>query len=274
MDNSKRDVDAILTQIQPIILDYLKQIFPDEEERNFATIIELVKGVQLSADDATRELALNFLCEAERDLKSCKALRCKKIYPYAVYHLQQAVEKATKGYVLGFGLLGEKDIRAISHDTPMLFLKALVDKTGLRSWANQPGNQGLKQRIDNAYQAVNEEAKRQEIVRTSRPSIKKQLSEIDRYRSISRQLCQYLRAKVTPIVGVDLPLQSLQFMLTLPTLFILGVISFPHEEYTRYPDRGITPSDYIASLGIVQSIPDMMKYLSREIRELKEVLSP
>jgi len=250
MDNSKKDVGATWVQIQPLILDELKKIFPDREELTpvFAAITELVKGVQLSADDIARKLALKFLCEAGRDLQSCKVLRSKKIYPHAVYHLQQAVEKATKGYVLGFGLLSKEDI--YTHDTPMLFLKALIDKTGLRSWANQPGNQDLKQRIDNAYQAVNEEAKRQEIVRTSHPSINKLLSEIDWYQNISRKLCQNLRAKITPIVGVDLP-QSLQFMLTLPTLFILAIISFPHEEYTRYLNRGITPSDYVASLGIV-----------------------
>jgi len=274
MDNSKKDIDAIWSEIQPIIFDEFKQLFPDDKVlmHNFTAIAELAKGVQLTADNAGRELALSYLREAERDLRSCKVLRSKKIHPHAVYHLQQAVEKTTKGYVLGFGLLSGKDI--YTHDTPMLFLKAVFDKTGLRSWANQSGDQDVKQLMDNAYQAISEEAKRQEIVRMSYSSIKAHLSRIDSYQSVSKQLCKNLIAEVTSTSGIGLPLSPLlQSISALPTLFILAAISFPHEEYTRYPNRDITPSDYIASLGVVRSISNMMKYLSPEIQELKEILS-
>lgn len=277
MDNNKKDIDTVWTQIQPIVIDELKQIFPGEEEliRNIPAMAELAKRVQLTTDRTALELAFGFLREAERDMESCKVLYSKKIFPHAVYHLQQAVEKATKGYVLGFGLLSPKEIREIGHDTPMLLLKAVIDKTGLKAWADQSEDNALRQLIDDSYKAISEETKRQEIARTSYSSINENLSKINWYHNVTRQLCQNLLARVTSSISADLPLSPLlQSVSTLPTLFILAAISFPHEAYTRYPDSDITPSEYLANLGIVRSIPNMLKYLKPEIQELKKVLLP
>lgn len=65
---------------------------------------------------------------AEDDLKSAKILYKNKMYPAAIYHLQQSVEKLVKAYMFYFSILNKKDLSGyVSHDTPKAFLK-FIDK--------------------------------------------------------------------------------------------------------------------------------------------------
>jgi len=125
MNNSMKDFDSVWAQIEPIIINNIKQSFPDKKElvENLPGMLELAKRVRLTEDRAARKLGLDFLYEAERDVKSCKVLYSKKLYPHATYHFQQAVEKATKGYMLGLGFYEIRELRELmSHFTPQLFL--------------------------------------------------------------------------------------------------------------------------------------------------------
>ena len=137
MDKTKKDFKTLWGQIAPIIINKIKQSFPDEKEllNNLLSMFELISKVRLTEDLAVHKLGFDFLAEAERDIASCNALYSKKLYPHAVYHFQQAVEKAAKGYLLGFNLLSVQELR--THDTPELFLDALFEKTGVESWLHR-----------------------------------------------------------------------------------------------------------------------------------------
>jgi len=50
---------------------------------------------------------------------------------------------------------------------------------------------------------------------------------------------------------------------------MLASLSFPHEEFTRYPDGEITPPEYTPSSGIVRGIPKMRRYLAPVLKELR-----
>lgn len=274
MDDTKKGKDSRWDQIEPVILDKIKEKFSDSKELvdNVNSIAQLIKGTGLTTDSDARKLAIDFLPEAERDIQSCKVLYSKRIYPHAVYHLQQAVEKAAKGYMLGFGFLNKAEIK--THDTPELFLKAVFEKTGIKAWAERLDDKDLKTLIDNAEQAIHDDDKRQEIALISPEAVCISLSKIDSYQNIGKQICQDLSEEVSSILGKNLPPSPLlQSISAMATLFILATISFPHEAYTRYPDRSVTPSDYVPSLGIVHEIPRMTKYLTKGVQDLKAVLS-
>jgi hypothetical protein len=56
------------------------------------------------------------------------------------------------------------------------------------------------------------------------------------------------------------------------SLYTLALITFPHEEFTRYPDREIKPSQYTENLGVVSEFNALMdrvegiyKYIESEL---------
>lgn len=274
MDKTKKDFKTLWGEIAPIIIDKIKQSFPDDKEllNNLLGMFELISKVRLTEDAPAQKLGFDFLIEAERDIATCNALYSKKLYPHAVYHFQQAVEKAAKGYLLGFNLLSVQELR--THDTPELFLDALFEKTGIESWSKQLGDKTLETKITNARQVMSRPDKRQEIARTTYDNITAQLSLIPTYVNKAKALSESLIEQVSPIVGVEFPPPPIfQAISATVVLFTLAAISFPHVEYTRYPDKEITPSDYKASLGIVRAIPRMIKCLKPEIQRLKATMA-
>ncbi|MCK4361727.1 MAG: HEPN domain-containing protein [Dehalococcoidia bacterium] len=270
--------DDIWKQVQSAITESIRQCFPNNREivDNLKGMLEIVKTMRLVEDRESIQLGLDFLTVAESDIASCNVLHSKKLYPQSTYHLQQAVEKATKGYVLGFGLMKKDEI--IHHRTPDLFLRALFDKTGIRLWASQLPDQSLKTIIDDYASSISKE-KRKEIAQTSYNSILSFLSLAEEYQRMSKRLTSDLTRQIRLILkkedGVNIP--GLQVLSAIITLFILAPISFPHEAFTRYPainpDTEMSPSDYVASLGIVKATPKITKHLIPQIKNLKSVLS-
>ena len=275
MTSDMKDFDSRWSQIADAFGRIFSENFPNSKDvlDNLPGIMESVKKVRLTDDRASRKLGLDFLDEAERDIQSCRALYSKKIYPHAAYHFQQAVEKATKAYVLGFGFLSRQEIK--THDTPKLFLRALFEKTGIKSLADQLGDEHFRTLIGNAYAAIDDDEQRQAIARTSYENIRTHLTQINGYRVVAERVSGSFVQETSTIIGAELPpLPPLfQAMSAMVTLFVLAAISFPHVEYTRYPDREITPPEYKISLGIVRAIPKMTKLLQAEIQQMSKVLS-
>lgn len=220
-----------------------------------------------NADESSKKLGIAFLDEADRDLKSCRALYQKKIYPHAVYHLQQSAEKAMKGYCLGLGILSIEEMR--SHYTPYVLLKGLFEKTGMRTLLESL-SEDAKDRLDRAWEAIYKPEKRLAIAKITFQEIIGHLHDIDKnepaINELSDKLGQLL-AGITPTE--DPPPLFLQTLSILGRIHILGSISFPHEEFTRYPDREMTPPEYASDLGVVKGIPHMIRYLAPAISDLR-----
>jgi HEPN domain-containing protein len=251
----------------------IKQAFPgDKTIAHVDEIMEFIRARRITwnADEASRKLSIAFLDEADRDLKSCRALYSKKIYSHAVYHLQQAVEKAMKGYCLGLGILSIQEIR--SHDTPYLLLKGLFEKTGMKTLLESLG-EDAKDRLGKAWEAIEKPEKRLEIARMPFEQIINSLNDIDDYELKSQQigvLLNELAANVKDRLG-PLPLE-ITTISVMANLYILGSVSFPHEEFTRYPDRQMTPTEYVPKLGIVKAISKMIDYLAPAVKDLRYTL--
>ncbi len=62
---------------------------------------------------------------AERDLNASKCLFEKKLYPQAVFYLEQAVEKAAKSFGLHQNIISEDDLEEIGHDSLEIYLKVV-----------------------------------------------------------------------------------------------------------------------------------------------------
>ena len=259
-----------------------EKAFPNENiiPDNIAGIVEFLKksNTEWKLDEETKTQGIAFLNESIRDVASCRALSPKwwnrkhKTYPDAVYHLQQAVEKATKGYCLGTGILSINEIKGKrGHDTPYFLLKAILEKTSLKTFLEEKSEEA-KERFQKAWDSIDNREKRIEIARINLLQIRHHLSKIDEYNqgaellmlSFAQQQNVNIDSKAIPITIRTLPIMT--------SLQILGAITFPHEEFTRYPDGPIVPSDYTSKMGIVQAIPEIINHLIPTIKKFTQIL--
>lgn len=253
----------------------MRQAFPNDKTimAHADKIIEYFKGhpIAWNVNEESRKLSIAFLDEADRDIKSCRVLHSKMIYSHAVYHLQQAVEKAMKGYCLGLGILSLQDIRG--HDTPYVLLKGLLEKTGMKKLLESI-SEDAKDRLDKAWEAIEKPEKRLEIARMPFEQIVVALNDIHDYKLKSEQIIAQLIQLVANVKGKsESPSLEIATISVMVCLFILGSVSFPHEEFTRYPDRQMTPTEYVPELGIVKAIPVMIDYLAPEVIDLRHILT-
>lgn len=250
----------------------IKQAFPGDKilGDNIDQIMDFIKTEKIAwnGDARSRQLSYEFLNEAERDIKSYKVLYSKRIYSHAVYHFQQAVEKAMKGYCLALGMLSIREVK--SHDTPYVLLKGLLGKTGLKDMLQSlsPDSRSL---LDKAWDAQDDLGKRLNIARMPFEQIINELNSIDNDREKTKQIRDSL---LPTLVALRVDSQALPLEITtlpvLASLYRLGAMSFPHEAFTRYPDdEKMTPIEYVRELGIVKAIPKMTKYLITALKELR-----
>jgi hypothetical protein len=73
----------------------------------------------------------------------------------------------------------------------------------------------------------------------------------------------------------------MEFSSSFIKMYLIAAMTYPHESYTRYPDRAIKPSQYTKELGIVQVAPEVftlvdksLDFLSKFIEWKKDNLTP
>lgn len=263
----------IESKAKDILIKNISKTFPNNPEliNNLDDLFELLKSKQFPVDDKNRKLAINFLKEAEVDIKACETLYKKKIYSRAIFNLQQAVEKATKGYVLGFGYMDFSEIR--THRTPKLLLEAILEKTGIRDWAKQISDQQMSIKIEKAYDTLKNENSEQIISQITYREIKQFLNRIENYAQISIDLQRQIFNQVSNIMASNKLVFS-ESMSDWTILYGLAIITHIHEADSRYPDEVITPSlVYAKNLGIVQATLDIAKSLKKTVRIIEDKIS-
>lgn len=272
-ENNTTDRERRLAQLKPIIVDILKKAFPQNKAvtDNIDAIFDLFSEKVPAPDDNTRKLGFDFLKEAIRDTKSCKLLHSKKLYPHAVYHLQQAVEKCIKGYVLIEGYFTTAELKEImTHQSPLVMIKAVLERTGIKKLVENYNDKTLKEIIKKAEDIIANEEKRIKIAKTSREEIRGFFSLMEEYGKKTSLIKQGITDGLTSIGLSPMSTSFFQNISAIMNIMILGIITFPHEAYTRYPDGKMTPNDYNEQLGIVYEIPKMVRLLEGEIRNLEK----
>ncbi|MHB8105538.1 MAG: HEPN domain-containing protein [Dehalococcoidales bacterium] len=262
----------LIKQMKPIIIDSLVKSFPNNNniKNNIEAIYDLLgERKPFSLDNAIRNIGSAFLYEATNDIKSCKLLYSKRIYHHAIYHLQQAVEKAVKGYVLLEGYYTITELKELfTHDTPLILLKAVLIKTGIKKMAENSTDPLLLKTITIAENAVKNEGERFIIASFSKEKIHNFLSQTDDYQKIT-QLIRQLTSQGFANIGTNpMPISFFYAVSAIVVIMILGIITFPHESFTRYPGGIMTPDNYNKQLGIVTEAPKMIHLLESQMKNL------
>ena len=164
----------------------------------------IVENGRINSDTETIETGIQFLEEAQRDSKTCQLLYKKKVFSHSVYHLQQAVEKAVKSYVLITGFYKANEMKKIAiHQSPLIVIKALTEKTGMKRDAQSRHDQTTLTLILNAERAIGNDENQAALTKMSQTEIRGLLSQIKGFYSITEKIMKDLKR-----IGVSLSLDD------------------------------------------------------------------
>ncbi|AAT42665.1 HEPN domain-containing protein [Picrophilus oshimae] len=248
-----------------------------------------------------------FLFAADDDLKASKLLYENKLYANSIYHLQQAIEKMIKAQALKFFPLDYKSITKTSHNSPEIYFRLLKVKPFelmLRAASTIIPNLDVASldTIDQSIIDLKNDKTKLEIANLPSKAINALLiicsifielygnldtSEIlkgfygDNFKSSILDITKNLISDL----GMDSELNDVNFedifdetiedtniakmiLITIP-LYILGIIVYPHEAFTRYPGKLMGPENYNLELGIVQTYPKIYEMSEIILKRLK-----
>jgi hypothetical protein len=230
-----------------------------------------------------------FLRTSRDDLRAAIILYEHGIYSLAVFHLQQAVEKATKAQCLLSGIVNMKEIKKIGHES-LRGHQIIASKFSalVKMFAEANPRLDVVPRLDELM----EDGKRIEVAKLSSAEIDKILSaydaQVDSSMLTSLLSPERLGSALSemehgrPEFGInddvsgkvlDLFAKRTPTLVSgsedLPLLFVASAITFPHSVWTRYPDGDIKPWDYDQSLGIVSRLPDLARRVEKAVKSME-----
>jgi hypothetical protein len=240
-----------------------------------------------------RRIVLDYLACAKEDVKASRLLRQKGMLSLSIYHLQQAVEKATKAYALDSGVVTPQELRTkIGHISPLGFLEMMKDR-----WV--VGFGGLLKSVYPDYQP--DVSRAELVIRTQQKDIAKwdkeailKLLDLDKrveaaLKSSSTKSQMSLALDMIPtIFAGKFPQKQLvghlkmaernlyavmDIAVSFNSLYLLSVITYPHFSFTRYADGEIKPTDYVKGLGIVDCETKLLTRVSHAISTLEKNLT-
>jgi len=251
----------------------LKNIKGDQEE----------KALNLKIADALVRAAKN-------DLKAISPLYEQENYSLSTYHLQQTVEKITKAYGLAFNLIKRNELggkKGVGHDSPLMFVRG-VEKHELMKYvlALKHFKPEIRTDVDQLELIVKE--KKIEIARTEENVAIVYLQLIDNlYKKLDTK---ELRDMIEILAGVMISFTlddedkvkkaekffeknfKMNYIISFIALYLLACLTFPHEAFTRYPDRALKPEEYKKGMGIVDATPRLIPYIEKIIKDIEEFL--
>jgi hypothetical protein len=286
--------------------EFMNAAFSEEGEflKFIEAASETLKIYQIPEDEKKmRQLeAKSFLGAAEEDFKSAKILYESEIYSAAIYHLQQAVEKFVKAYMLMVFGLTKKEIRDyVGHDSPKAFLK-LLDKFKkvlnpallLTGKAHSFNDQVPKISDQDIHKIEN-------LIKTNRGHIAKMSSkEIEHLITLAYELNEILDNPKNQEMIKDSIISAFEALIKnpnkigasvkdrkeiikmientditfkdhskIPVLYLLSIITYPHVTFARYPNKILSPDKYDKTLGIVQCFDKIADLLDKMVTSWK-----
>lgn len=246
-------------------------------------------------------LAKALLITAELDYRSAKILYENELYAPSIYHLQQAVEKATKAFGLYSYLIEEEELyhkrkttqsktrksveESIAHISPKAFL-IVFEKKIFRNFIpflsdqikNEEAKQYLKDYKEHLKYFKKAVRKPHKFIKAKDSEIRHainliqkitgKLDMIDNSQLASRidsfKRCVMLRLNKSDLKDRKILIEDIKkmnigewdfskFSKQALHLYTLGVITFSHYSFSRYPSYKLNPIDYKKGLGIVDS---------------------
>lgn len=246
-------------------------------------------GLSEEQKKEAKELARGFLECSRQDIETTRLLYERQVFPLSVYHLQQAIEKAAKAYALVFFAISKEDLIKIGHKSPIAFIRMLK-----KSWVNKfivvlklfyPD---AKTNVSEAENIINLKKTQKELAKLPESGIQKFLDLDEKIREaltsdetqnlINSQIGILLSSLkgLLPGVNTEEIMKSFRTNFSLDIacsfggLYILSVVTYPHWEFTRYPDKEMKPSDYSSDLGIVQCVGRILTKVENAIKVLEK----
>lgn len=223
-------------------------------------ISELQKKLGTAPTKGQIRAAQELLDVASLDLQASKLTYDGGVFIAAASHVQQAVEKTAKAYYKILGVLDDKTIRNTSHDSLELFLR-MVELPWAQKFGKLAGEftgSDVVTDTSDAQSVVDTQAKRAEIARLDAKQINNYLSLIPK-----------LEEKLLPLFSV----MNKDLVMAMLRLYLLSGLTFPHEQYPRYPDSGVVkPKEYTAKLGIIAAIETVWAETDTAISEVQRII--
>jgi len=281
-------LDSIWPRVKPCIKQLVPQMSQTDLFRTRAMLARILKASVQQLEPLTLDYADKYLAAGEADSKAAAILYQSGELALSVYHIQQAAEKAMKGFCLSVGAVTMEQLRK-THRTPQLILKTIEQWPGSEMSTILSGidNKDYKRAIKKAKKLVNSDRVGQEqLAKLLLRSDKFELS-IEVLLQLSDQLMaatplleqkedevKKVMAKCLPEYANSIMTYSLmKYGQAIGQCYIFGVLTFLHESYTRYPGGPLEPQDYTSKLGIVQAIPAIIERTPRMLNLVWDVIS-
>lgn len=281
--------DALIEELWRRVRPGIKKLMPKANHLDSLQTEVLVKRAlkhfAIRRDLRSLDMADKYLDAGEADYRATELLFQHSEFALSVYHIQQAVEKAMKAFCLSIGDITIEELRT-THRTPLPLLKIIEEKPGseMTSILGSLGNRDYRATIKQVKKLVNSDQQRlanlpvdpsarelsietlirvADAVFATHPLLEQKESEV------KTVFAEYLPDYRDSIVRYSL-VKSGQ---AAAQCYIFGVLTFPHESYTRYPGGYLEPQDYTQNVGIVQAIPIIIERMPRALNLVRDVTS-
>jgi len=280
MKQSASDLDLAW----PKIRSALREIDPRMSELDFqymrALAIKLMQRTSDKINAQKQTLALDFLQDAKTDFKASKSLYSDANFGPSVFYLQQSAEKACKSFGLVTGTLELNDARKkIKHRSPLVFINMLrepiIDE--MVPIFRKFGLKEERKNIASLEKLVSSNSS--ELTLLEDEQLKKLLSIVDKVREEVVPLCLPELNRIRKTFVKYLPEYENEIMnfkwgdyiILTTTLYIVGVISFSHEQSSRYSDtQPIKAKNYTRDIPIVKALPKMQNGMENALESLEQ----
>lgn len=283
---NQESIDDLWPRVEPGI----RQLMPNLSQVDLLRTRALVKrilGASLRLVDASAlDYAEKYLSAGKPDIRAAKILFEAEEFALSVYHIQQAAEKAMKGYCLGLGALTIDQVR-VSHRTPQFILSTIEEWPGSEMATIFSGiaNKDYKRSAKEARKLVNSDrVGQQQLAKLPLRSDKReltievllklcdQLMMINPFLEHKEDEVKKVLAKCLPEYADSIMTYSLmKYGQAAGQCYILGAVTFVHENCTRYPGSYLEPQDYTKQLGIVEAAPELIEKIARAFDLVNDV---
>ena len=245
------------------------------ENELYAAYVRMSRKAPRKRGKALYRFAYELLECAKRDFVASSMLFHAKIYSLAIYHLQQAAEKADKSFLTYLGYLDEDDMREAGHNRLKTekFIRPRLQAIAEEMEVIHPGSgDSSKDWMPLADTLPN----LSDIARASRTWILLyvfgvDMDEMDKFYKESGSL---RRAITKRGVKIESTVPFMREMLLSLQLTKIAMVATPHAWSTRYPTRSkktLSPTDYTSKLGIVQASNELVISVGQAISTIDQI---
>ena len=242
--------------------------FVEEFENYLTNILDMPNEKRLHRLKVARE----YLKCAKDDLRAAEILHKNKLHALAVYHLQQAIEKASKTIAIASFSISPEEVKDINHKSPIAFIKMVQSMPIIR--LVKLFNAGIRTDIENLEETIKK--KSGEILKSSKEEIDELLDFLENYKSSinNEEVKTVVEELIIKPLKIDIKLDSFPEMANgFIDLYVLSCITYPHWMSTRYSDQSVKPDDYRDGLGIFDCFEKLLRLSEKSIKSIEKYLS-